>query len=1306
MAYSVAKIKEEHCMKAKTKSTAKRLGGIAVAAALVMSAGATGIFASAENWVTDFDSREEMWDAAEALNEEIVGEGTVLLKNDGTLPVKPGAKVSVLGVAQDNLVESSGTITDSLRNAGYDVNPTLENFYAADSSAYMNETELTKSAKNSLDLYNDVAVIVLSRGAAGEARDRMIDTRYNVNKDSFSLTTGEKEDEKYLGEATGWEHENHYHEDVAAGTGDEYKHELQLMHSEEELIKLAKEKCDKVVVMYSSANQFEMGNLQDDDGINAILWIGRPGDGGIDAIGKVLNGSINPSGKLVDEWTRDLTNDPTYANIRLSRYSNGTLTANDVFGDLPGTDKFTFYDYEESIYLGYKYYETYWYEASKNNETPKVNGETVTADEWYDHNVVYPFGYGLSYTNFSFELKGITTNEGKELGATVAAADLSSSEGSPAKIKTLTAKVAVTNKGDVAGKEVVQAYVTMPYTAGGIEKAYLNLVGFAKTDVLEPGETQTVEVTFNVQDFASYDYSDANKDEHTGYELDAGDYTIHFMQSSSHKNISDSNAAYDSFEFEVTAEAPAKAAHLDLDDFSGNEIENRFSAENGDYDSMLLDEATNDKMKMLSRSDFDGTQPTSPTYSDAKNGINSTRTLSLEALNIVNKYRFIDADDFGKKFGDNTYYDDDDYQTAYDELTEAEKAELFGEDGSWTQGAGVVGEDGMYEITLADMAGKGWDAEEWDDFLNQLTYEELAIILNYGYHGTLAIDTIGKLETSDENGPNHMYSNFFWAFEPMIASTWNTELAERQGIMAGNMMLMLDCTGWYGPGMNIHRSAFSGRSAEYYSQDTLLSGYIGAAVVRGAESRGVNVFVKHVGLYDQAPNSATWHGVNATEQVIRETYMTTFRMAMQEGGSSAAMNEYGRIGAIYAGTNSALLTGLLRDEWGWQGFTVTDMIRNQETADGLIRAGGVLIDGDFVNGTSFIGSSYTWGTGESARAGEKALSGEWDKEKNCVTVNGERNDEQWYCARLAAKRLLCEEANSAGNYNGITERNITETIEAKQGTALADTKILADSYYTGHDITTTVTAGTLPQGMTLENGVLSGTPSQSGTFNVTVAVTADGWIAITANVTIEVESVMSMSSNISALETGKEVNAYVLLPETITEFSMKISEGALPEGLTLAADGRITGTATKAGTYSFTVEATAGTATYYFDYTITVTGEDIVANNVVSVALNNDGDIVVTYTDGTTSTIALPEVPEAEKSVKDVSLGTDGKTITVTYTDGTTTTLTIQVPENTGSGEEKEDSGCGSAVNGLVALAVALPVVAAAAFVAKKRTNR
>lgn len=1292
-------------MKAKTKSTARRLGGIAVAVALTMSLGATSLVASAENWVTDFDSREEAWNAAEELNKEIAGEGMVLLKNDGTLPVEKGARVSVLGVAQDNIVETSGSVTESLKNAGYKVNPTLENFYANDSSAYMSEAELTAAAENSMDLYSDVAVIVIGRGAAGEARDRQVDTRLNINAETLSLE-GEVDNETYLGEDTGWEHENHGTDEA----GKAYKHELQLMNCEEELIKLAKEKCDKIVVLYSSANQFEMGNLQDDGDINAILWIGRPGDGGMDAIGEVLNGTINPSGKLVDEWTRDLTNDPTYANFRVAFYSNdiydttsdkvnGTYTAANLFGDLPST--FKYYEYEESIYLGYKYYETYWYEASQGNESPKVNGTTVSADEWYAHNVVYPFGYGLSYTDFSFKLEGITDNNGDAFGATVAAADLSSSAGSPAKIKTLTAKVAVTNTGDVAGKEVVQAYVTMPYTSGETEKAYLNLVGFAKTDTLAPGETQVVEVTFNVQDFASYDNTDANDDGHSGYELDAGDYTIHFMESSSHTNIAAENSedAYEAFNFEITTEASAKAAHLDADDFSDNAIENRFSEENGDYYGKLLSDESSDPMVELSRSDFDGTQPTRPEYADIENGLTSKTALSQKAIDTINKYRFIDADDFGKTFNGTEYYDDDDYQTAYDELTEEQKTKLFGENGTWTQGAGVVGEDGLYDIVLADMAGKAWDSEDWDKFLNQLTWEEFAIILNYGYHGTLAIDTIGKLETSDENGPNHMFNNFFWAFEPMIASTWNVELAERQGMMVGNMLLMLDCTGWYGPGANIHRSAFSGRSAEYYSQDTMLSGYIGAAVVKGAQSRGVSVYVKHIGLYDQAPNSATWHGVNASEQVIRETYMPAFRMAMQEGGAAAAMNEYGRIGAVYAGTNSALLTGLVRDEWGWNGFVVTDMIRNQETADGLIRAGGVLIDGDFAGGTH--GSiTYTWGDD---RNGNKELSGEWDEEKGCVTVNGERNDEQWYCARLAIKRYMYQLANSAGTYNGITDRALEETIDATQGTALTATNILADSYYQQHDIKTEISAGALPQGMTLTDGVLSGTPVESGTFNVTVSVTADGWIGMTVDLTIEVKSVFSVDGDV-AFETGDKADTYIVLEMQGVNATMSVVEGTLPEGLTFSSDGRISGTATKAGTYTFTVAAeatdttTQTTTTYYYTCTITVTGEDVVANNVTKVELV-EGDIVVTYTDGTTTTIELPEA-EAGKTVENVTINEAGDTITVTYTDGTTSTLAISAPA-------AEESGCGSAVNGLIGFAIAVPVIAVAAVVVnRKRTNK
>ncbi|MCD8309199.1 MAG: glycoside hydrolase family 3 C-terminal domain-containing protein [Clostridia bacterium] len=1306
----------------KTKKFSKKLAAAAVASVLVVSVGTSSIFASAAElsadgrFYSDYTSQEIAEQEAEKLNKELAAEGIVMLKNDGSLPVAAGSKVSVLGIAQDCLIETSGSITESLSSAGFKVNPTLEELYTSDSSTYSNfgtETSLNNTQKQSLRIYSDLGVVVIGRGTAGESSDR-------------STAIDETDDETYLGKDTGWEHEAHSND----GNGNDYKHELQLTESEEELIKLAEQYCDKVVVLYSASYTFEMANLQNDSKINGIYWIGRLGDGGIDAVGEILTGEINPSGKVVDEWTRDFTNDPTYANAFASSY---------------GSSGYSGIDYEEDIYLGYKYYETYWYEATQGNAKPTISGTDATADAWYDYNVVYPMGYGLSYTEFSYELKSITDNNGNSFGGTISAESLAS-ETSAAKISTLYAEVEVTNIGDYAGKDTVQVYITAPYTSGGIEKSYLTLVGYAKTDEIKAGSTDTVTVAFNVQDFASYDDTDANGDGHTGYELEAGEYTIHIMNSSSHENVGTDAYAFQTFTISGTA-------YLDLDDYSGNTISNLFSEENGDYYSMAVstDTGSMTEATTLSRSDFDATAPTAPTSSQL--------TLSSSALAKINEYEYIDAE----------YIDDSQYPWYVESVPSG-----------WTQGAGTVGEDGLYGITLDDMAGISLDDDKWVTFMNQLTWDEIASILNNGYHLTGAVSTIGKLESNDENGPNYTWNSITWVGEPTIAATWNTELCEEYGMMVGNLALFQDMTGWYGPGVNTHRSPFSGRNPEYYSQDSIQGGYIAAAVCRGAQSTGINVYLKHYAMYDICSLYGTGF-CNASEQNMRENYLKIFQMCMQEGGASAAMSAFNRVGYVYVGQNYNLIQGLARDEWGWDGFVVTDIYSNipTMTIDGLIRAGAEIPDGDLSRSTY----SYTNSEGTTI-SGSKALSGEWDATNNCVLVNGEASATQWYCARMSAMRVLYNAANSAANHNGITETSFDEEVEATQGQSLS-VSILPEQYTaedSGYDISYVITSGELPTGLSINNGVLSGIPTSGGTYNIALEMTVDGWIKIDVNLTITVASIIEMEDDITALSTGDTVDEYVsidLSDVSYNSYTVSISEGALPDGLSMASDGRITGTVTTAGTYSFTVAvkaedtntyvlnmssvykevfmAASGSSTeeeliawilssayanmgfvaydnetFYYTYTITVTGEEVASSATVEdVALNSDGNIVITYTDGTTSTIEISSSETGEtitdyvksvttdsngnivvtladgtsttieiaegKYVSGVASNGDG-TITVTYSDNTTSTVTIS--------ESSDGSGCsGSIVPTIATVAAMFGIFAAAVVVVRKKKS-
>ncbi|MCD8295890.1 MAG: glycoside hydrolase family 3 C-terminal domain-containing protein [Clostridia bacterium] len=1344
------------------KTTAKKLtlaATVAACALLAVCLGTSTIFAQAADtsangrFYTDYTSTDQILAAGRELNEELASEGVTLLKNDGTLPLNSGARVSVLGLAQDCMSETDGSITESLADAGFKVNPTLKELYDNDNASksdFGKETVLSSQQKQSIRAYNDAAIVVIARGTAGESSDR-------------SLDTGEKEDENYLDGSQGWSHE--------AGNTD--KHELELTASEQNMIALAEETCKKVIVLYSSSNVFEMGNLNKDSKINAIAWIGRLGDGGISAVGRILSGKLNPSGKTVDEWTNDFTNDPTYANTFGSKYTGTSYIG---------------LDYEEDIYLGYKYYETYRYEASQGNAlsvgsalsgvTYDESDDSARADAWYRNNVVYPFGYGLSYTDFSITLDSLKDNFGKAVGASISSADVETSSKDDLKtaITSMTAEVTVKNTGDFAGKEVVEIYVTAPYESGDAEKSYVTLVGYGKTDTLRPGGEETLDITFNVQDFASYS-TDANGG-NGAYLLDSGDYTVHVMESSSYLNMKEDNKAYASATFNLDEDA-----ELRVDDFSGNQISNEFSNDD-DFNSRLVSDLAGTMETTLSRSDFDGTKP-SALLDDLDLDSSGISTLS----STIAKYQYVDGDII------------DDSQYVWCKTEEDIPSD-------WTQGSGTVGKDGTYDITLDDMAGvdlydaKGNISSDWVEFINQLTWDEIASLLNNGSHLTVAVPTIGKMKTLDDNGPNYSYNLTTWVGEPTVAATWNTDLAARYGYLAGNTLLAQGLSGWYGPGMNIHRSAFSGRSPEYYSQDAIQGGFIAAAVVKGATETGINVYVKHFALYDVSGLSGSG-GVNATEQNIRENYLKIFQMAMQEGDAHAAMSAFNRIGAVYAGQNYALIQGITRGEWGWNGFIITDIYSGMPsmTVDGLVRAGAEIPDGNLTFSTY-----STTDAGGNKISGSKALSGTWDssvarvyegqgENSGDLTVYGgvvvgsdnAYSPTQWYCARMAVTRLLYNEANSAGNNNGVTDTSMKVALNGTQGTYMNEL-VIPEKYVSedaGYSFFSELVSGSLPTGLTFDNGYISGTPLSEGGYDIVLNVLIDGWVKIELDLTINIDPIVTVGADrvtgesISSLTVGDSVNAYVEYDTAATSYNssytMSIVDGALPAGLEMNGNGRITGTAATTGTYTFTVAVDAvdetnhvftdaglamydsfesifgstdpnvlyimvsamgmdasvyfdvASETFYMTYTITVSGASeegpAASATVESIYADADGNLVITLTDGTVETITIASsgsdsaggvtittdasgstvisdgttsvtIPSASSAGSSVTLAKDSDG-SVTITDGTNS---VTIPAGTGTGADEttgSGSGNGIAVAGLVIAIVA--VVAAAA---------
>ncbi|HIR29975.1 MAG TPA: glycoside hydrolase family 3 C-terminal domain-containing protein [Candidatus Coproplasma stercorigallinarum] len=1184
----------------KTKWRKRAMIPFAVLAAVAMTATATAstlssVALAAENanetakFYSDYDSMDEAKSAAERLTEELASEGDVLLKNaNNALPMSGSSKVSVFGVTSDNLVgasDSSGafgstatssqeTVADALEEAGFIVNPTLKNFYAQNTNKHgdeVTEDEFSGKAKQSLSAYNDAAIIVLSR-EGGEGSDASTTTAAHGSAEEA------KEDDGT--------HKALYTDK----DGKQYKHSLMLTDSEQALVKYVESNFDKVIVVLNTSNIMEVDCLKEDSQVDAIVHIGRPGVGGLAGLAGILNGTYNPSGRLVDEWMADFTSDPTWYNFGNNAQTGSSNEYLNEAGNSAyaptggGMVKSGIYgvDYEESIYLGYKYYETYYQDIYYGRQAIPEGYTSLSKEEaaqkWWADNVTYPFGYGLSYTSFSMNVKEMYYNNGTKTtvadGANLSTALFDSAAGTNngnAQVEKLYVDVDVKNTGDVAGKQVVQVYVTAPYTSGGIEKSAVTLVGYAKTDELAPGETQTVTVEFNVQDMASWDYLDANQDGSKGdYELDTGAYTVRVMENSHFDcatDVSDENDAYDEVNFNIIAATEGdKAANMKTDDFSGGELGNKFSTENGvwngtdradvlNYNSTRTASLAADgkaAMTQMSRSDFAETFPEAPTEADL--------TFNDDAIDNWLYWDEYNVDTLGTD-GKAVYSDEGQvWEKTADDIPEG-----------WTQAA-TAGKEGSAAIQYSDMSGVAWDDPVWDTFLNQLTYDELCQIVELGGYGTTAIASIGKAQTVDADGPNNLSSSHCWCSEDIISSTWNTELAEEQGRMVGNIALLLGTQGWYGPGMDTHRSPFSGRNNEYYSQDGIQGGYIAAAVIQGAQSKGVITYVKHCFLNDQETNrDGKVLFVWANEQTIRENYAKVFQMALQEGGSKAAMTGYARIGGIPNTGNYNLMTGLMQEEWGSKAYFVTDGYIGWQDATEL----------DIMVRTGYQLQLYTSPFVEE-------LSGTWDASKNTVVLaDGSESPTQWYCVRQSAKAVLYGGADTTSQFNGYS----TLAVAGKQMTATTgvdfegSVAIDANQLTSGSFVEYTV-SGNLPAGFELNGatGEITGTTNQAGTYTFTVNYLIDGYVEKTAQHTITVASALYMDEEGDALDSAKvgtefmaqiKSDVFTTAGEAYDTVKYEVAQGNLPAGLTLGEDGIISGTPTEAGTFNVTIRMTA-----------------------------------------------------------------------------------------------------------------------------------
>ena len=788
---------------------------------------------------------DETNEEAAEVAEEIMEDGIVLLKNESLLPLNETKKLNIFGWESINPAyggAGSGGINDlydivslnqGLENAGFSINQELVDFYnnyGADNPEMSIQKqswtlpeppvdtysdELIKSAKE----YSDVAVVVLSRKAGEGHNDIPMDVRkaaYDNNSDEY--------------------------DDFPEG-----EHYLQLSQTERDMVDMVCSNFDNVIVVYNGANQFELGFADEYPQIKSVVWCPGTGNVGFNALGKVFSGEVNPSGKTPDTFIYDMTTAPWWNNAEKTEYTN--LADMAVEGMNAGTAQVyapAFTNYVEGIYVGYKYYETAAQEGAID----------------YDKTVQYPFGYGLSYTEFEQKMGELEEKDGQ-----------------------ISVDVEVTNTGDVAGKDVVEVYYKPPYTNGGIEKSSANLIEFAKTDLLQPGESQIVTVTFSIEDMASYDENNAK-----AYVLEKGDYVISIN--------SDSHTVLDQKTYTADKDVVYKGENKRASDDTA--ATNVFEDAKGD-------------ITYLSRADHFAN------YEEA--------TAAPASAELGEPY--VSEYHLNSNFDKTTYLNDEDVMP--------------------TTGA----DNGL---TLADMRDADYDDPRWEKLLDQLTVDEMANMIAMAGYQTAAMDSVGKVATLDFDGPAAINNNFTgvgsigFPIEVVVASTWNKELAQAWGECMGKISQEMGAEGWYAPGMNTHRTAFGARNYEYFSEDGVLAGNMGAKAVEGARKYGVYSYIKHFALYE---GNAKMVSVWSNEQAIREIYLKPFEISVKQGGANAVMVSWSFLGDKWTGECSNLMNTVLREEWGFRGMALTDFFRNN--GHGFMNADAALANGVDVMLSTFNG---------------------------------------------------------------------------------------------------------------------------------------------------------------------------------------------------------------------------------------------------------------------------------------------------------------------------------------------------------------
>lgn len=804
-------------------------------------------------------TRESLTENMKEIGTEVMEEGAVLLENNNdVLPLSTNSTVNLVGYYGVNALVASGgsvsvgstnissvTLKEGLEAAGLTVNESLYNAQVAlnGDERYQNIFSMVESYEiaeygladledelTAAESVSQTAIYVMGRTAA-EKNDPITN---NASFDGDTMTS------------SGWGAQ-------ADGKQVENGHYLEFTDTEREMLKSLNEHFDNVIVLLNLATPMELGAFEE-EGVtpDAVVYMGTTGTYGAYGIGNLLTGKATFSGKLSATYSYDVTDNPAFYTYGTNTYANASEWADLTKWQSDNVNSLdenyaNYYHYYEGIYVGYRYYETRY-----------IGNDNVYTDEEeaaYQKAVQYPFGYGLSYTDFTWSnAKWNIGNQGGEISVSVD----------------------VTNTGDVAGKDVVELYYTAPYIAGGIEKSAVNLGGYVKTDLLNPNETQTVTITMNYDDMASYDYQTEKS-----YVLDEGTYTLSLR--------SDAHTVKDSMT--KTFDVSSKIVYRDNAD--GKRSTDNVAAVN-QFDTLTAGDGS---ITYVSRNDWEGTMPT---QRDSEKVVNASQDVIDAILNEVHG-SYVDGPD-----------------------KDEENATAKG----WTSDIVTNAENGLTVDQFAGM--EDYDNEAWESLLDQLSIEDMRTLYTDGAYRVASVASIGMKLTVDADsgvGLNATSISQYGVKVPgpqIWAGTFNDELIEEMAKYIGYDFLLAGAVGIYGPACNLMRSPFNGRNGEYMSEDPLLTGKITAAYDRGAQGVGCYVYNKHYAVYGCAGNASAMTWLN--EQVLREIYVRHFEIAVKEGGAKGMMVSFSKIGTSLNVASYNLLTTLPREEWGFQGAFVSDGI--------------------------------------------------------------------------------------------------------------------------------------------------------------------------------------------------------------------------------------------------------------------------------------------------------------------------------------------------------------------------------------------